>query len=192
MFAEKSKLDYEQIHREAIKNGVWSLDKVPQQALALAKKIGEFIEYWGFKEVHGRIWALVFLSPEPVDANFLIDNLNVSKALVSMSIKDLIHYNVIMEVEKTGPGTQKYEINVKINEVISNILANREAQLLMEIKGAAELLGRQYQAKPNEFIDGQRVVQLKDMVSTADSLLQTMLSFRKMDLKSLEKALKIY
>ena len=88
-------------------------DLPPQQLLQVAESVGRFIEYWGFKKIHGQIWTLIFLADRPVDANYLKHSLSVSKALVSMSLKDLIHYNVVYETEKTG-ATQTYMANTNI------------------------------------------------------------------------------
>ena len=34
--------------------------------LDVCDAIGDFIEYWGFKRIHGRVWALVALSSKPL------------------------------------------------------------------------------------------------------------------------------
>lgn len=107
--------------------------KISKSYLDLADLVGDFIEYWGFKSVHGRIWTLIFLSKQPVNAKHLMENLKISKALVSMSIKDLLHYDVIHEVAKEGPSTQKYTYNPEIFHVITNVLKSRESVLLRKI-----------------------------------------------------------
>ena len=85
--------------------------ELPSEYHQLLKSVGAFMEYWGFKAVHGKIWAAVYLSKEPVDANFMISQLQLSKAAISLGIKDLLHYDVIREVPKNGPSTQKYSSN---------------------------------------------------------------------------------
>ena len=36
--------------------------KANESAIKLSGEIGNFIEYWGFKKIHGKVWALVFLA----------------------------------------------------------------------------------------------------------------------------------
>ncbi len=148
--------------------------KVSKNNLEVAEKIGSFIEYWGFKEVHGRIWTLIFLSPEPVDANFLIENLEISKALASMSIKELLYYNVILEVKKDKPGTQKYSINPDITQVILDVIQKRELVMLTEIQASYKSLTQSHASKPDRHIDNDRLVELGVMVDAAYILLQGM------------------
>lgn len=106
----------------------------------LADKVGSFIEYWGFKKIHGRIWTVLLLSEKPLDATHLVRKLKVSKALVSISIKDLLEYNVIIEAPKISAETQKYSVNPDIMAVIAGVLRNREKRLLNDVQGAFNML----------------------------------------------------
>ena len=51
-----------------------------------ANSVGKFIEHWGFRSIHGRIWTVVFLSPRPVSTLEIIEKLEVSKGLVRLSV----------------------------------------------------------------------------------------------------------
>ncbi|MCB0379031.1 MAG: hypothetical protein KDD33_11110 [Bdellovibrionales bacterium] len=166
---------------------------IPSTVHKLIDQIGEFIQYWGFKEIHGRIWALIFLSPEPIDANFMMEELNASKALVSISLKDLLHYNVIHEVEKKEPGTKKYVINPHIDEVIADVLLNREAKMLVHIRSSCELARRSGHSKKSlGLVDSHRLKQLEDMIISADHLLQTLLQFKQsVNFAELSKSLNV-
>jgi DNA-binding transcriptional regulator GbsR (MarR family) len=107
------------------------------QALnTLAEHIGSFIEYWGFKKVHGKIWLHLYLSREPLDAQTLMKRLDISKALVSMSLKDLLDYDVIEIKGKSMRGTIVYGPNLDISKVITNVLRKREKTLLQLIASA--------------------------------------------------------
>jgi DNA-binding transcriptional regulator GbsR (MarR family) len=99
----------------------------------LADQIGLFIQFWGFKKVHGRIWLHIFLAESPLDAASLIKRLGVSKALVSMSLKDLLDYRVIEECGKSERGTQLYRANEKVMDVITGVLERRERQLIAKV-----------------------------------------------------------
>ncbi len=163
-------------------------NKVNKNTLDIANKIGSFIEYWGFKEVHGRIWTLIFLSPEPVDANYFIDNLQISKALASMSIKELLYFNVILEVKKDRPGTQKYSINPDITNVILDVIKKREIVMLTEIQSSFKSLVATQNTKPDQHIDTQRMHELGVMVDSAYLLLLGMTAGSMVDFKVFSEA----
>ncbi len=161
------------------------------QYLSLAANIGSFIEYWGFKQVHGKIWTLIFLSPDPVDANFLKNTLKISKALTSMSLKDLLEYHVIEEVEKDKPGTQKYTINTDITKVILDIIHQRELKMLAEIQTDCKKLNDKLAKSSQTFIDPKRMDDLSAMVSTAQMLLTGMTAGSHVDFKVFDEVMTI-
>jgi two-component system phosphate regulon sensor histidine kinase PhoR len=39
---------------------------------SLSEQIGDFIQYWGFKKIHGMIWTHLYLSSTPLSAHELI------------------------------------------------------------------------------------------------------------------------
>ena len=159
------------------------------RVLTMAEHIGSFIEYWGFKQVHGKVWTLIFLSPEPVDANYLKESLKLSKALISMTIKDLLHYRVILEVEKDRPGTQKYKINSDITNVILDVLNQRELKMLVEIQSAFQLLSSAQSKKNLPQVDTLRLGELGVMVETAKTLLEGMTHGSKVDFQMFESVM---
>lgn len=166
-------------------------EKVLKKTVELADRVGQFIEYWGFKEVHGRIWTMIFLSPEPVDANFLIDQLQVSKALVSMSIKDLLYYNVIFEVAKDKPGTQKYAINPDITTVILDVIRKRELVMLQEIQKKFTELNDVVKSKKEDVVSRDRLKDLDFMIDSAHLLLKGMVAGQNVDFGIFAEATKI-
>lgn len=158
------------------------------QVLEVADRIGDFIEYWGFKRVHGKIWALIFLADRPVNAGYLIDNLQISKSLASMSLKELLDYNVISE----APGkhsTVHYVANEKIAKVITDVLFQREAKMLLEIRSACEMLGRLDASDLNGMASNRRIADMNKMVCYADGFLRSFLALQDISLKKFAMAL---
>ncbi|TVQ80749.1 MAG: hypothetical protein EA369_01990 [Bradymonadales bacterium] len=109
---------------------------VPPEVKDLVDQIGDFIEFWGFKNVQGRIWAHLFLSDEALDAAELMKRLEISKALVSISIKEMLEYDVIEEAGKSERGTTLYGPNYDQESVILNVLRRRERLMLSRIASA--------------------------------------------------------
>ena len=150
----------------------------------VVSQVGGFREYWGFKNVHGRIWAHLFLAGRPLDSNELIERLHISKALVSMSIADLMEYDVIRVTGKSERGTTTYDYNPDIASVIANVLRKRERRLLTRLSTATRLLAD----LPRE-MDGRckvihdRAEELDRMVKTAEAALDGMLMFREVSFR---------
>jgi DNA-binding transcriptional regulator GbsR (MarR family) len=102
----------------------------------LADLVGEFIEYWGFKKIHGKIWLNLYLNEEPLDAAALMNKLGVSKALISISLKDLLDYNVIIEQGLSSKSTRIYVANPDLQSVVGHVLRQREKIMMGKIQAA--------------------------------------------------------
>jgi len=108
----------------------------------LSTLIGDFIEYWGFKKIHGQIWFHLYLSEIPLDAAEIMKKLSISKALVSITLKDLLQYEVISESQLSPLGTRTYTANDQLSEVIKKVLRKREQYMLSKIKLAHLEMGK--------------------------------------------------
>ena len=104
----------------------------------LAIEIGNFIRYWGFKNIHGRVWTHIYISAVPLDAATLMKSLNVSKALMSLSLNDLLDFNVIQKMGKSPRGATTYIANPRIVDCILEVLKRRELKMLKSIDKACK------------------------------------------------------
>lgn len=98
----------------------------------LSNYIGEFIRYWGFKKIHGQVWCYLYLSKCPLDATQLIQRLDVSKALMSKTISELLEYKVVIAIDDCRK-KRRYISNPDILHVITSILRQREKELIGEV-----------------------------------------------------------
>lgn len=149
--------------------------KILEHQYDLAVAVGDFMKYWGFKSIHGRIWCLLYLSNAPKEAQFLIDTLNVSKGLVSLAIKDLLQYKVICRAETDPPcQLQYYNTSPDILNVITHVLQTREMKMLdkvNEITEKFEILINDEKSKCTE-INCEKLRSIKDITCLANYTLK--------------------
>lgn len=143
----------------------------------LATKVGQFIQYWGFKKVHGQIWTYIYLAQEPVDATTLVRELGVSKALVSLAVKDLMSYDVIRVAGKGGRRKILLEANPDPFAVITNILSTREAVLVKEAREACQSL-RVLAPTDRTVVNEDRLRDIEEMIQLAETSLAAVISTR--------------
>ena len=148
----------------------------------LAEQIGEFIHYWGFKRVHGRIWTSLFLAKKPLDAADLVNQLSISKALVSISLRELLEFDVIQEVGKSPRGTHLYRTNPDILSVILSVLRQREKRMLSRIEAAHEALSRVNSEEREKYgLSEKHTVQLGSLVGKAVGALEGIIALQGID-----------
>ena len=162
--------------------------------------VGRLIEFWGFKRNLGRIWSVLYLSPDALSAEDLRHLLKLSSGAVSMSLGELLRWGVVRRVWVQGERRDFFVAEVQLWKMISRVFSEREK---VEIDAAIEAfeealaaLDRQKQQKrPDnktaERIDlqRQRIGQLLDLARLGKKLLEVLLATGKVDAEPLARFL---
>lgn len=149
----------------------------------LADEIGNFIQYWGFKKIHGKVWTHLYLSSEPLDASDLMKRLSISKSLVSITINDLLQYNVILNNGKGPKDTLVYVCNPEVRAVILDVLKSREAKILNRVDSEFANLKS---VNITDAFNAQRVDSLGKMIGEAQLCLSALTELQSINFASLE------
>ena len=155
---------------------------VPPELEDLASEVGDFICYWGFKKIHGRLWTHVYLSDHPLDAGQLMQRLRVSKALISLSLNDLLRYEVLVEAGKSNRGTQLYAANSDLLEVIMSTLRRRERKMIARAEtGQRMLASLGVERLGRARLDVERIAALGKIIDQAQNALISLLELTSLD-----------
>ena len=87
---------------------------------------GEMGTYWGINRTVAKIHALLFISPEPLSAEEIVNLLVIARSNVSSSLKELENWGVIKVVHKFADRKEYYESLKDVWEVASLILDQRK------------------------------------------------------------------
>jgi len=113
-----------------------------KELLETVENIGLFMQYWGFKSVHGKIWAYIYISEEPVSTPQIVEFLGVSKGLVSVAINELLEYKLIIQAEKTKYGALTYLAPDNPAATVREVLKHREINILSEVENSLNSLSK--------------------------------------------------
>lgn len=115
---------------------VGALDPTTRRVLGVCDAVGAFIEYWGFKSIHGRVWTLLALRAEPVAQAEIAHTLGVSRSLVSGAVAELGRLGLVRAVgeHRNAP----YEAVMDFWPTIADVLRGREWMLLERARLALE------------------------------------------------------
>jgi DNA-binding transcriptional regulator GbsR (MarR family) len=105
----------------------------PWEATAV-DAVGNVIEFWGFKRNQGRVWALLYLRGIPLSAQELEDQLDLSKGAVSMLVRDLERWGVILRVRHTGSSSWHYRAETDLIRMVTRVIEEREAGFISRIR----------------------------------------------------------
>lgn len=110
----------------------------------VADAAGELFGRFGLRAVLGRIWGVLFLAPEPLDAETLRSVLGISSGSLSMAINELIELGLVYRNTPAGERRFYYSAEAELWSVITRIFKERErvriTQWLDRIKEAESVL----------------------------------------------------
>lgn len=136
----------------------------------LSLSVGEFIRYWGFRRIHGAIWTQLYLSEDPLSCTDLTQRLDLSKALISPALEELLEYDLIYEVPGPNLKVKTYTAKEDVVSVIKNILKTRETQLIKQVNEDYDRVKKV--AAKSGGLSPQRLDNLEEMLLSANLMLQ--------------------
>jgi DNA-binding transcriptional regulator GbsR (MarR family) len=86
---------------------------------------GEMGQAWGINRTMAQVHALLFVSPEALDAGEISELLGVSRSNVSTSIRELITWGVVRRVHIIGDRRDRFEALKDVMETFRVIMAER-------------------------------------------------------------------
>jgi DNA-binding transcriptional regulator GbsR (MarR family) len=150
----------------------------------LSKSVGNFIKYWGFKNIHGEIWTYLYLKNRPLSSAELQTELGISKALLSKSINELLSYELIEFVESVEHGRATYTAKENIFDVIQSVLKNRELSLIADTLDKINQIESLDETKLlTTEIDKKRLKKIKNLTILAKKTLNAMTKFKDFSFK---------
>ncbi|MBK6690963.1 MAG: ArsR family transcriptional regulator [Myxococcales bacterium] len=168
----------------------------PSEAL-VGDVVGRLIEFWGFKRNMGRVWTVLYLSPEPMSAEDLRHSLMLSSGAVSMTLGELSRWGVVRKVWVQGERKDFYTAEVQLWKMISRVYSEREkAEIGSAIEAFTEALrsldaieASDAATKARVALQRERIGNLLELAKLGRQLLDVLLSTARLDAEPLVKFL---
>lgn len=166
--------------------------------IAVSDVVGRLIEFWGFKRNMGRIWAVLYLSPEPLSAEDLRAALQLSSGAVSMTVNDLLRWGVVRKVWVQGERKDFYTAEVQLWRMISRVFNEREkSEIILAIESFEEALvdvaklrsSADPKVRARAELQHDRIKQLLELSKLGRRLVETLLATAKIDAEPLVRFL---
>ena len=155
-------------------------DRLNQRIIAVCDAVGAYIETWGFRSIHGRVWALLAMRSAPLAQAEIAERLGVSRSLVSLAVSELSTYGLVRAVgdHRAAP----IEACLDVWPTITDVIRSREWMLIERARLALEAAAdeveyRQGRGEPLAY-DPRRIRLLLTMAEFAQTTLRAVLSVR--------------
>jgi DNA-binding transcriptional regulator GbsR (MarR family) len=166
-----------------------------QVILQVADTIGGLMESWGFKRNMGRMWTVLYLSPDPLSAAQLAEQLSLSAGAVSMLLSELSHWGAVKRAWVPGERRDYYQAETNIWKMVSRVFRQRELRrinvAIETFSGAIEALDAHLEMASREHtarlsLALERIRGLRVLAETGARLLDSILSGEAVDASPLE------
>jgi|GEM_PF-607237 len=141
---------------------------------------GDFIAYWGFKSIHGRVWAYLALSGGPLAQRHIAERLGVSRASVNLAIAELASYGLVRATSELHHAP--YIANLDVWPVIVEVLQRREWPMIERARRSLEALiayaEHTQERKGALAFEPERARQLLQMTEWAQGILRILINAR--------------
>ena len=87
---------------------------------------GEMGSRWGINRTVGQIYALLFLSPQPLNADTITEALGISRSNTSMGLKELQSWNLVRLRHLTGDRRDYFTTPDDLWEIVRTLVAERK------------------------------------------------------------------
>jgi DNA-binding transcriptional regulator GbsR (MarR family) len=100
--------------------------RLPPLVQAFVVHFGEMGSRWGISRTVGQIYALLFVSPTPLNADDLVERLAISRSNVSMSLKELQSWNLVRLRHLHGDRREHFETPKDIWVIVRTLVEQRK------------------------------------------------------------------
>ena len=91
---------------------------------------GQMAEHWGINRTMAQIHALLMISAEPITADQIMDELQISRGNVSMNLRDLINWGIVRRTSLAGDRRDFFVTEADIWTMFHEIIRERKKREL--------------------------------------------------------------
>jgi len=160
--------------------------------LRVVDMVGNMMEFWGFKRPMGRVWTLLYLSPEPLVAADIAERLQMSAGNVSMTLSELTKWGAARKTWRPGDRRDFYQAETSVWKMVTRVMRERELLLVREageaFAHAGDVAQAQAAGRPRsdperarlQFIH-ERAGQLRALAAVGEKLIESIVAGEPVD-----------
>lgn len=160
----------------------------------LIQGLSRISQFWGFPKAMGAIYGALYLSPEPLSLDDLVQEANISKGAVSTNVRALARLGMVHQHIQIGERKDYYIAETDFWKIIKSILKEREKS---EFDHALNTVSESLKTVQSADLDSQEIAlgafyeqRLKTMENffhTLDKLVATILALDELRLGTFQK-----
>lgn len=131
---------------------------------------GAFFQAFGFKRNVGRLWAVLYLAPGPLDQAELAEILDLSAGLISMGLRELEGLGAVRAEVVPGHRRVRYSAEPRLLRVVAAILTRRDLEAVLAFRAGAQAARAALPAGGASALARERLVLVDDVTHLYEAL----------------------
>lgn len=149
---------------------------------------GEMGSRWGINRTVGQIYALLYLSKDPLNADDICDTLGFSRSNVSMGLKELDSWQLIRMKHLPGDRRDYYTTPEDIWEIVRTLIEQRRKR---EIEPTLTMLRDSLMSEESAQDDDYARMRMREMLDLIEMLTEWYEDVQKMETERLVHLLRL-
>jgi len=135
---------------------------------------------WGINKAMAQIHALLWISPEPLSMEDIMEELKISRGNTSMNLRQLIDWGIVYKETKAGDRKEYFASEKEVQELARQVAKERSKR---EIKPTIKILKEVSSIKDDNTLKTKELIKqteaLHELVSTMDTMIDKVVSQEK-------------
>jgi DNA-binding transcriptional regulator GbsR (MarR family) len=170
--------------------------KLSQLKQDFTEGLSQISRFWGFPKGMGAIFAVLYLAPNPLSLDEIVEQTGLTKGSISTSVRSLSRMGLIHPVNRLGDRKDYYAAETDFYRSIRAILKERQNnefdRAVASVRQTLEKLeSGSGKPDPERVFLTERVRALKDFFDALDSLSNAVSRLDSLGLNTLQTVLKI-
>jgi DNA-binding transcriptional regulator GbsR (MarR family) len=154
-------------------------------------------QFWGFPRAMGAIYGAIYLSPEPVSLDELVEQVGVTKGAISTNVRSLERLGMVHRIVRLGERKDYYTAETDFWKIVKGILREREKsefdQALRSVDESLKLLDAEQPSPEDAALAkfyGERLRSISGFFRSLDNLVALLLSFEDLRAGTIQRWMK--
>ena len=171
-------------------------DDIPQIKQDFVEGLSGISQFWGLPKGMGAIFAVLYLAPNPLSLDEIVEQTGLTKGSISTSVRSLSRMGLIHPVTRLGDRKDYYEAETDFYRSIRSILKERQNnefdRAVASVRQTLEKLEvDRGQDNPERAFLAERVRALKDFFDALDALTTAVSRLDNLGMNTVQTVLKI-
>ena len=138
---------------------------------------GTLASNWGINRTMAQIHAFLMISPDPVSAEEIMEELNISRGNVNMNVRELIDWGLVEKMHKSGERKEFFWAEKDVWKITRQVAKERKKRELEPVLKVLDQLSKVEGDKKDKNMKAftETIGNIKRIASNADKTIDTMI-----------------